>query len=110
MTNDDTMFTGRVPKEGDFWVKDGKVLRRTSGAWVEVHTEVVELTPYTSNLLYRAWYAEEARKRHEAEFWVGQAQRDAFNRELWRQKALEAGVPEEQADKYIYSGKEERFT
>jgi len=65
---------------------------------------VAALTPETSTLLYHAWYAEQSRIRHEAEFWLGQAQRDTTNRELWRAKAIELGVPEEQADAYIFSG------
>jgi len=65
---------------------------------------VVALTPLTGTLLYHAWYAEDSRKRHEKEFWFGQAERDIRNRELWRSKAIANGVPEHQADAYIYSG------
>jgi hypothetical protein len=64
----------------------------------------IELNPVQSILLYRAYYAEEARKRHTKEKWFGQTDRDIQNRELWRGKAIEAGVPEAQADRYIYAG------
>jgi hypothetical protein len=65
---------------------------------------VVALTPLTGTMLYHAWYCEEARKRHEAEFWIGQAGRDIANREMWRERAVANGVPRHQADAYIYSG------
>jgi hypothetical protein len=66
--------------------------------------EIFELGPVHSILLYRAYYAEEARKSHAKEEWFSQTDRDIQNRELWRRKAIEAGVPEAQADRYIYSG------
>jgi hypothetical protein len=74
------------------------------GAAAPPKSEIFELGPVHSILLYRAYYAEEARKRHAKEEWFSQTDRDIQNRELWRRKAIEAGVPEAQADRYIYSG------
>jgi hypothetical protein len=64
----------------------------------------VELNPIQAFYLQRGWSAEEARKRHSKEEWFSQTDRDISNRELWRGKAIEKGVPEAQADRFIYSG------
>jgi hypothetical protein len=65
-------------------------------------TDFVELNPGQAYLLLRARKAEHDRKRHQAETWVGQMNRDIKQRDECIAKAIASGVPSVQANRFIY--------
>jgi hypothetical protein len=62
----------------------------------------VELTPRQAQHLLNAYWHERNRRRHEAEPWESQAQRDSLKREREIEEAVSLGVPFDQVVRFVY--------
>lgn len=62
----------------------------------------IELSPIMADLLIRARYYEMGRIRHAEEKWDSQRKRDEKHRDTFMTKAIEAGVPEDQVDRFVF--------
>jgi hypothetical protein len=62
----------------------------------------IEINPEQARLMLWAYRAEQDRKRHDAEPWPGQAERDAHQRNQHMYEANILGVPIEQINRFVF--------